>query len=47
MRAAAGAGRWLLVAGIGGWLGYLIFSRLLLLLDRLGFLLGDLLGLAR
>jgi hypothetical protein len=47
MRAASGAGRWLLLAGIGGWLGYLLFSRLLLLLDRLGFLLGDWLGLAR
>lgn len=46
-RLAAGAGRWLLVAGIGGWLGYLLFSRLLLLLDRIGFLLGDWLGLAR
>jgi hypothetical protein len=46
MRVAAGAGRWLLVAGIGGWLGYLLFSRLLLLLDRIGFLLGDWLGLA-
>lgn len=45
--AAASAGRWLLLAGIGGWLGYLLFSRLLLLLDRLGFLLGDWLGLAR
>ena len=47
MRAAAGAGRWLLLAGIGGWLGYLLFSRLLLLLDRIGFLLGDWLGMAR
>ena len=47
MRAAAAAGRWLLVAGIGGWLGYLLFSRLLLLLDRIGFLLGDWLGIGR
>ena len=46
-RAAATAGRWLLVAGIGGWLGYLLFSRLLLLLDRIGFLLGDWLGIGR
>jgi hypothetical protein len=46
-RAAAGAGRWLLLAGIGGWLGYLLLSRLLLLVDRIGFLLGDWLGLAR
>ena len=37
----------LLIAGIGGWLGYLLFSRLLLLVDRIGFLLGDWLGLAR
>jgi hypothetical protein len=37
-------GRWLLLAGIGGWLGYLLFSRLVLLLDRVAFLLGDWLG---
>jgi hypothetical protein len=42
---AANAGRWLLVAGLGAWLGYLILSRLVLLLDRIGFLLGDWLGL--
>jgi hypothetical protein len=47
MRAATTAGRWLLVAGIGGWLGFLLFSRLLLLLDRIGFLLGDWLGMGR
>lgn len=41
LRPAAATGRWLLVAGIGGWLGYLLFSRLILLLDRIGFLLGD------
>lgn len=40
-------GRWLLLGGIGGWLGYLLFSRLVLLVDRIGFLLGDWLGLAR
>lgn len=44
---AAAAGRWLLIAGIGGWLGYLLFSRLLLLLDRVGFLMGDWLGIGR
>lgn len=44
---AAGIGRWLLLAGIGGWLGYLLFSRLLLLLDRVAFLLGDWLGVGR
>ena len=42
---AAGSGRWLLLGGIGGWLGYLLLSRLLLLLDRIAFLLGDWLGL--
>lgn len=49
-RAGEGAqriGRWLLVAGLGGWLGYLILSRLLLLVDRVGFLLGDWLGIGR
>jgi hypothetical protein len=44
---AASAGRWLLLAGIGGWLGYLLLSRLVLLLDRLTFLLVDWLGLGR
>ena len=38
---AAAAGRWLLVGGIGGWLGFLVVSRLSLLVDRIGFLLGD------
>ena len=37
--------RWLMLAGIGGWLGYLLLSRLVLLIDRLAFLLGDWLGL--
>ena len=45
--AAAGAGRWLMVAGIGAWLGYLLLARLVLLLDRIGFLLGDWLGIGR
>jgi hypothetical protein len=44
---AAAAGRWLLLAGIGGWLGYLLFSRLVLLVDRIGFLLGDWMGIGR
>lgn len=44
---AAALGRWLLLVGIGAWLGYLLFSRLLLLLDRIAFLLGDWLGLGR
>lgn len=41
------AGRWLLIGGLGGWLGFLIVSRLVLLVDRVGFLLGDWLGLVR
>jgi hypothetical protein len=45
LTAAATAGRWLLIGGIGGWLGFLILSRLILLVDRIGFLLGDWLGL--
>lgn len=45
--AAAGAGRWLLLGGLGGWLGFLLLSRLTLLIDRIGFLLGDWLGLAQ
>jgi hypothetical protein len=42
---AARAGRWLLIGGLGAWLGYLILSRLILLVDRVAFLLGDWLGL--
>jgi len=42
---AATGGRWLMLAGIGGWLGYLLLSRLVILIDRLAFLLGDWLGL--
>lgn len=38
---AASVGRWLLIGGIGGWLGFLVVSRLSLLVDRVGFLLGD------
>jgi hypothetical protein len=45
LAAASGAGRWLLVAGLGGWLGYLLVSRLALLVDRLSFLLFDWLGI--
>ncbi|HEX9609203.1 MAG TPA: hypothetical protein VGA26_00310 [Candidatus Limnocylindria bacterium] len=45
LAAASGAGRWLLIAGLGGWLGYLLLSRLVLLMDRIGFLLGDWLGI--
>ncbi|MEX0626646.1 MAG: hypothetical protein WD402_08875 [Chloroflexota bacterium] len=40
-------GRWLLVGGIGGWLGFLVVSRLSLLVDRVGFLLGDWLTVLR
>jgi len=40
-------GRWLLVGGIGGWLGFLLVSRLSLLVDRVAFLLGDWLTVLR
>jgi len=38
---AASVGRLLMIGGIGGWLGFLIVSRLALLVDRLTFLLHD------
>ena len=44
---AARIGRWFVVGGLGAWLGFLLLSRLALLVDRLGFLLGDWLGLVR
>lgn len=44
---AATMGRWLLIGGIGGWLGFLVASRLALLVDRIGFLLGDWLTVLR
>jgi hypothetical protein len=44
---AAGLGRWLLVGGIGAWLGFLVVSRLALLVDRISFLLGDWLTVLR
>jgi len=44
---AATIGRWLLIGGIGGWLGFLVVSRLSLLVDRVGFLLGDWLTVLR
>lgn len=43
--AAAGTGRWLMLAGLGAWLGFLLVSRLTILLERIGFLLGDWLGI--
>lgn len=43
----ARGGRWVLLAGVGGWIGFLVVSRLALLVDRVGFLLGDWLGLVR
>jgi hypothetical protein len=46
-RGAAAAGRWLLIAGLGGWLGFLLVSRLALLIDRVGFLIVDWLGVGR
>ena len=47
LASASATGRWLLLVGLGGWLGFLLLSRLILLLDRIGFLLGDWLGLGR
>jgi hypothetical protein len=44
---AAELGRWLMLGGLGAWLGYLLFSRLVLLLDRLAFLLSDWIGFGR
>ncbi|MCC6619080.1 MAG: hypothetical protein IT341_08615 [Chloroflexi bacterium] len=44
---ATSAGRWLMVAGIGGWLGYLLYARLVLLIDRIAFLVGDVAGIGR
>lgn len=44
---AASLGRWLLIGGIGGWLGFLIVSRLSLLVDRIGFLLANWLTVLR
>lgn len=44
---AANVGRWLLLGGIGGWLGFLVVSRLAVMVDRIQFLLGDWLGLVR
>jgi hypothetical protein len=40
-------GRWLLLGGIGAWLGFLLVSRLSLLTDRIAFLLGDWLTVLR
>lgn len=44
---AATTGRWLLIGGIGAWLGFLVVSRLSLLVDRVAFLLGDWLTVLR
>jgi hypothetical protein len=46
-RAAVISGRWLLIGGLGAWLGFLVVSRLTLLVDRMAFLLVDWLGLGR
>lgn len=45
--AFGGAGRWLILGGVGAWLGYLVLSRVVLLTDRLAFLATDWLGLGR
>jgi hypothetical protein len=47
LTAGASAGRWLVMVGAGGWLGYLLVTRLVLLVDRIGFLLVDWLGVGR
>jgi hypothetical protein len=47
MGSVAGVGRWFLLGGLGAWLGFLMVSRLALLVDRVGFLLGDWLGVVR
>jgi hypothetical protein len=44
---ASAAGRWLMLGGIGGWIGYLLLSRLVLMVDRITFLVVDWLGLGR
>ncbi|TMB85578.1 MAG: hypothetical protein E6J39_00860 [Chloroflexi bacterium] len=44
---AATTGRWLMLGGLGAWFGFLLLSRLALLVDRIGFLLGDWLGVLR
>jgi hypothetical protein len=46
-RGAVVAGRWILIGGLGGWLGFLLASRLTLLVDRMTFLLVDWLGIGR
>ena len=43
----AGAGRWIMLGGLGVWLGYLIVARLALLADRVAFLVVDWLGIGR
>jgi hypothetical protein len=41
------AGRWVLVSGLGGFLGFLLVSRLALLVDRLTFLVVEWIGIGR
>jgi hypothetical protein len=45
--AAAAGGRWLVIGGLGAWLGYLLVSRLALVIDRIGFLAFDWFGIGR
>lgn len=45
MGAASASGRWLIVAAMGAWLGLLLLTSLVLLVDRIAFLLRDWLGL--
>jgi hypothetical protein len=42
---AAVGGRWLIVAGMGAWLAFLLLTALVLLVDRIAFLLRDWLGI--
>ncbi len=44
---AAGVGHWLMIGGLGGWLGFLLVSRLALFVDRIRFVLVDWLGIGR
>jgi hypothetical protein len=45
--AASAGGRWLVIGGLGAWLGYLLVSRLALVVDRIGFLAFDWFGIGR
>ncbi|MFN2484951.1 MAG: hypothetical protein ABR509_08535 [Candidatus Limnocylindria bacterium] len=44
---ASVAGRWLLMAGLGGWFGFMLLGRLVLVIERIGFLLFEWLKIGR